>query len=158
MFEDWWHRVFGRSPAEPDPAAFLEHLQRQGFEVSGNFRGDDQGWFAAEITFADGAAPMQVERYLSAEEGIRADVNAWAAWAESLADDEPHAERLMQHLVRTAQVFTLRQPVRVGKALRSAPLCWEACRFLARATDGVFHVDGQGFFDADGGALIAEGV
>jgi hypothetical protein len=153
MFDDWWHRVFSKSPAEPDPAALLEHLQRQGLQVTGNFRGDDQGWFSAEITFEDGVAPMQIERYLSLEEGIRGDLNAWAAWMESL-DDNPHAEPLMQHMVSTAQVFTLRQPVQLIKALRSTPLCFEACLFLAQATDGVFQIDDRGFFDAQGKLLV----
>ncbi len=153
MFDDWWHRVFGRSQTEPDPAALLEHLRRQGFPVTGHFRGDDQGWFAAEITFEDGVTPMQVERYLASEEGIRAELNSWAAWLETL-EENPHAGPLMQHMVGTAQVFTVRQPVRVSKVLRSAPHCWEACLFLAQATDGVFQIDGRGFFDAQGNLLV----
>ena len=47
MFDDWWYRVFGTNDTEPDPAALLEHLQQLGFEVTGKFRGDDQGWFSA---------------------------------------------------------------------------------------------------------------
>src|SRR5436853_7039050 len=80
MFADWWYRVFGTSAAEPEPAAVLEHLQLEGFEITGQFRGDSAGWFAAEIAFAGGSPPVQVERYLATEDDIRNELNSWAAW------------------------------------------------------------------------------
>lgn len=157
MFDPWWHRVFGGNQAEPAPAELLEHLHRQGFEVSGNFHGDDQGWFSAEIIRADGAAPVRIERYFSLEEGIRAELNSWGAWLETLTDGNQYAEPLMRQMVSTAQVFTLRQPVRISDVWRSTPLCWEACLFLAQATDGVFQIDGRGFFDSEGNLLVDAG-
>ena len=32
----------------------------------------------------------------------------------------------------------------------------DVCRFLARATDGIYQIDGQGFFAADGTLLVTE--
>src|SRR5438552_3803584 len=74
-----WFRVFGRSAATVEPAALLEHLHGQGFPVAGHFRGDDRGWFRAELVFAADAPPVVVERYLADEEGIRLELNSWAA-------------------------------------------------------------------------------
>src|SRR5262245_55069313 len=131
-----WYRVFGTSEAPPDPAALLEHLRRRGVEAEGHFRGDDQGWFRAELVLAPGAPPLELERFLSSEEGIRAELNTWAAWLE--AADSPHSARLMRHMIGTRQLFTLRQAADEGAVA--------LCRFLAGATDGVYQVDGAGFF------------
>lgn len=152
-FDDWWHRVFGTNAAEPDPAALLESLQRQGFDVTGKFRGDDQGWFAAEIAYADGLGPLQVERYLAAEDDLRDDLNAWAAWLET-CEGNPHVARLMRHMIQTTQLFTIRQPIRAMAAGTAGALGRALCQFLSRVTDGVYQVDGQGLFAADGTLLV----
>ncbi len=89
----------------------------------------------------------EASRYLSTEEGIRAELNTWAAWVESTGDG-PIQQRLMQHLISTRQIFVL----------HDAPpeLAIPVCQHLARVTEGVYQVDGQGFFDADGRLLVAE--
>ena len=93
-----WFRVFGVSEIQPEPAAILEHLRGLGVEADGHFRGDDQGWFAADIGLVQGEAPLQLERFLSTEEGIRAELNTWAAWLET-CDYSPNSQKLMEHVV-----------------------------------------------------------
>jgi hypothetical protein len=145
-----WCRVFGVSPAEPSPAGLLEHLQGLGLAATGQFAGDGQGWFRAEIQGDGAAPPFILERYLVSEEGIRAELNNWAAWIETTGDGAPQ-NRLMQHLISTTQLFTLTQPNGAVGALAAA-----VCRWLARETGGVYQMDEQGFFDAAGGSLLKE--
>jgi hypothetical protein len=155
MLDDWWHRVFGSNDVQPQPAALLEELQRLGFEVTGQFRGDDQGWFAAEIAFAAALPPLQIERYLSTEDDIRSELNTWTAWLETLEPD-PHALRLMEQIIRTTQLFTLRQAVRVSAVGDAAGVNRAVCEFLARETAGVYHVDNHGFYGPDGTLLLRD--
>jgi hypothetical protein len=148
-----WFRVFGTNEVQPQPAALLEHLAGLDATCSGNFRGDDQGWFEAEL-HRGGRPFLQMERYLAREEGIRPELNSWAAWLET-AEGNPNQGWLMEQVINTRQLFTLRPPdgqvspdaVRIGT---------ELCRYLARSTGGVYQVDGIGFLAADGALLIAE--
>ncbi|HEV3204518.1 MAG TPA: hypothetical protein VGY77_09050 [Gemmataceae bacterium] len=144
-----WFRVFGTSVGQPEPGAILEHLHNLGFPVEANFRGDEQGWFEADLAFSQDNLRLQCFRIH--EEGLRNELNTWAAWLET-AENSPHASRLMQHVIGTNQLFTLEVSddtscLKWGVAL---------CLFLARTTAGVYQIDGQGFFDADGSLLIGE--
>ncbi len=143
-----WYRVFGLSDAPPDLAALLEHLHAAGLPAAGHFRGDDLGWTGGELTL--GGTSVAVERYLTKEDDLRDDLNTWAGWLETRADQPRHAD-LMQHVIGTRQLVTLRRPP--DPALDG--LCHEVCRWLAAQTDGVYQVDGRGFFAADGTPLLA---
>jgi hypothetical protein len=155
MFEAW-QRVFGSNQVEPQPAALLEHLQQQGFEVTGHFRGDDRGWFSAEIEYSPDLPQLTIERYLADEEGIRGELNTWAAYLET--EVGPEGIRLMQQIIGTSQLFALEQPFNVAQAGHAVRLSETLCRFLACATDGIYQVDGMGFFAADGTMLIDDGA
>jgi hypothetical protein len=144
-----WYRVFGSAAAVIEPAALLEHLGQAGLEATGNFHGDEQGWFRAELAAADTA--LQLERYLSSEEGIRSELNAWAAWLETTGDGLPQ-QRLMRQLIGTSQLFTWQSPQDSSSVRLSTVL---SC-FLAQQTGGIYQVDGEGFFDADGTLLLQE--
>src|ERR1700737_2962147 len=104
-----WYRVFGTNDTQPAPAALLEHLQRQGHAVTAKFRGDDQGWFAVQIRSTTAETPVQLERFLAAEEGIRAELNSWAAWLETM-EQHPQHVLLMSHMIGTRQLVTLEFP------------------------------------------------
>jgi hypothetical protein len=153
-----WFRVFGPGAAAVEPAALLGHLHGQGFPVAGGFRGDDRGWFRAELVFADDAAPVIVERYFADEEGIRAELSTWAAWLEE-QEHNPHHLPLMERLIGTKQLFTLRQADEEAdeddRELVER-LCLTCCRYLAAAIDGVYQADHGGFFTADGSLLVPE--
>lgn len=154
-----WFRVFGRNDVQLAPAALLEWLHGQGVEATANFRGDDLGWFEANVRFDADTPPLRIDRYLTKEDEIRGELNTWAAWLESTGDTPTH-QRLMQHVISTTQLFTLHQPLEDADELESEPRvpyrCVDLCRLLARTTDGIYQVDHHGFFDADGTLLVAE--
>jgi hypothetical protein len=153
-----WFRVFGLGAAAVEPAALLEHLHGHGFPVAGRFHGDDRGWFRAELVFADDAPPVIVERYFADEEGIRAELNTWAAWLEE-QEGNPNGPPLMERLIGTKQLFTLHQADEEeddGDRELVERLCLVCCRYLAAATDGVYQADHGGFFAADGSLLVPE--
>jgi hypothetical protein len=149
-----WFRVFGTNETQPAPAALLEHLHTLGFEVAGHFRGDEQGWFRAELVLGE-EEPIPLERFLTREDDIRDQLNTWAAWLETVAGS-PHQARLMQHIISTTQLFTLERPVETLDEEPVEQMCLVLCRFLATATDGVYQVDNHGFFAADGALLVRE--
>jgi hypothetical protein len=148
-----WYRVFG-GVSYPDPAAVLAELVRLDPTLTAHFHGDDDGWFRALVRRADGPPILEVDRYLASEEGIRAELNAWAAWVEAAGDDPRHAA-LMARLSTAAQLFTLRpaddpprpETDRLGSAL---------CGVLATLTAGVWQADGRGILDADGTVLVPD--
>jgi hypothetical protein len=150
-----WYRVFGTNDVQPEPAALLEAVRALGIEATAEFGGDEQGWFRVALTFAADATPVHLERYLATEEGIRADLNSWAAWLET-ADYSPNHGPLMQHVISTRQLFTLRCPIDHADEVLVERLCVGVSRFLARTTDGVYQVDDEGFFAADGILLLKE--
>jgi hypothetical protein len=154
-----WFRVFGCGGAAVEPAALLEHLHGQGLAVAGHFRGDDRGWFRAELVFAEDAPPVVVEHYFADEEGVRRELNSWAAWLEE-QEANPHALPLMERLIVTRQLFTLHQPDEdaddLGDAALVERLCVTCCRYLAAATDGVYQADHHGLCAADGTLLVPE--
>src|SRR5207244_3512321 len=104
-----WYRVFGTSDVQPAPAALLEHLNVPGRTVAGHFRGDDLGWFGAELVYAEDAPPLELQRYLAGEDGIRGELNGWAAWLET-REENPNHGPLMGRVIGTKQLFTLPLP------------------------------------------------
>ena len=116
-----WFRVFGTNECEPD-------IRESGRPVP---------------------AHLHLAHYLTAEDDLRNELNTWAAWIESVPDN-PHQNRLMQHMIGTKQLYTIElseEDRELGVAL---------CQYLAQRTDGVYQVDNQGFFAADGTLLIPE--
>ena len=146
-----WYRIFGSNDTEPSPAAVLGHLNGLGVAVSGKFHGEGGDWFGAELLVA-GKVPLGVERFLASEEGIRAELNSWAAWLETCAPEAEQA-RLMERMIQVRQLFTLQRP---DDAAEAVPVCEALCQFLARATDGTYQIDGRGLFAADGTLLVQE--
>jgi hypothetical protein len=141
-----WHRVFGTNDDPVDPDALLAHLHGAGYAATGAFRGDEQGWFTAELTLGGAVRHCDLQRYLATEEGIRDELNAWAAGIELI--DTPHQAALMQHMISTRQLFTVRGD--------DGALCREVGRWLAVQTDGIFQIDGEGYFSAAGERLAPD--
>lgn len=149
-----WYRVFCRSEAEVKPAELLAQLQQPGRLVTGDFRGDDLGWTTAEFSLGAGS-PVYAERYLTGEDDLREDLNTWAAWLEA-QDHEPNHARLMEHVVQSRQLVTIRKPVDHANESAVEDLCRGLCRALAAAAGGVYQVEGDGWFSADGQRLLTE--
>ncbi len=145
-----WQRVFASRPTGPAPADLLAHLHAAGFATTARFTGDDDGWFRAELVHEATGQAYELQRYLATEPGIRDELNAWAAWVELC--DTPFQSALMQHLVTTQQVYTL-------KAVGDTPdLAFSEAllRWLAGHTAGVWQRDGAGFLRDDGTRMLAE--
>ena len=83
-----WFRVFGTNDIQPEPAQLLEHLHGLGVDVPCDFGGDAHGWFRADFTYEEKAPPLHLERFLAEDDDIRDDLNACAAWLETV---ESHA-------------------------------------------------------------------
>jgi hypothetical protein len=150
-----WYRVFGGNDAHPEPSALLAHLHGLGLGVTGHFRGDDEGWFRADLTLAAEDGVVEVDCYQATEEGIRSELSTWAAWLETTPEG-PVQDRLMLHVIGTRRVYTLHASADAEDDEATEAVCLALSRFLARATAGVYQVDGRGFFEADGTLLVAE--
>ena len=79
-----WYRVFGLNATTPDLVALSEHLHAAGLPVIAHFRGDDLGWTGGELVLGDQS--VAVERFLTKEDDLRDDLNTWAGWLETRAD------------------------------------------------------------------------
>jgi hypothetical protein len=145
-----WGRVFASTESAPNPDELAERLGALGHVADAKAEADERGWFHIELATECGA--IAIDRYL-ADEGIRDDLNTWAAWLEIHAG--AHAERLMQHTISTQQLIVvhLRRPDPPPEA---ALLLHHVLTCLSRAADGVYQIDGHGFFDECGTLLVAE--
>lgn len=151
-----WYRIFGLSEPEVPAETILEHLHEHGFTVRGEFRRDERGWGAVQFTFPESAgSPIVMQRYLSDEEGVRNELNTWAAWLETATYNPNHAD-LMTHAIQTRQLITIRRPIDHADDSRLEAFCLELSQFLARQTNGIFQIDDQGFFAASGELLLEE--
>ncbi len=149
-----WFRVFGASSKEIEPSALSQDANSFGVPVEVLFHSDDGGWTSAELHFGEGT-PIYLERFLATEEGMRTELNTWAAYIET-CDYAPNHVKLMERMIQTAQMFTLRKPIDHADEVQMDRLCFGICSYLAQATDGFFQVDDQGFFTADGTILLQE--
>ena len=150
-----WYRIFGLSDSEPSPAALAEHVHASESMVEPHFKGDDLGWVSGELRFAHGGTPIFLQRYLAKEDDIRDDLNAHAAELET-CDYSPNHGRLMQHVIQTKQLITLRKPVDAPDEIELEKVLEETCHFFASATEGVYQIDGRGWFAATGELLLQE--
>lgn len=144
-----WCRVFGMNEAVSAPATIAEHLRGHGLPVEVQTEADEQGWFHLELTSAGGVYLLDLYR----PDDIRDDLNTWAAWLEENAGDQ--ATALMQRMIGTRQLITLRREDR-GDDAESRRFCHELARCLAQQCDGIYQIDGEGFFDDRSNRLVPE--
>lgn len=149
-----WYRVFCRTDAEVKPAELLAAVEQPGRPVAGDFRGDDLGWTAGDLSLGSGS-PVRVERYITWEDDVRDELNTWAAWLET-QDHEPNHAGLMEHVVQSRQLITVRKPVDSPNESAVEDLCRSICQVLAGRAEGVYQVEGDGWYAADGQPLLKE--
>jgi hypothetical protein len=149
-----WYRVFGLTDANVAPSALAQHLHAGGLSVEPHFKGDDLGWTEGELRLP-GGSPVMLARFLTAADDLRDDLNAYAAELETM-DYDPNHEMLMERVIRSAQLITLRKPVANADESAAESACERAAAFLAAGCDGVVQIDGRGWFDAAGTLLLAE--
>jgi hypothetical protein len=150
-----WYRIFGASEAPPDLEAMLAFLRGADFVVEGEFHGDEQDWFQAVLVSPETHEPIELARFLASEEGIRDELNAWAAWIEANGDSSTHLQ-LMQQIISTRQLITLLAPDDPQHHVALDLLCTAASQFLARETAGIYQIDEQGLYAPNGILLVRE--
>jgi len=136
-----WFRVFASTETMPQPADLQQRLRELGRNVSLDVKGDDLGWTSID------SAGLRIERYLTNEDDLRDELDAWAAVAESWGDGPAG---LMGRIIATRQLITLHGPD------DSAAIFDALARWLASATTGFYQADGRGFCSSDGTLLLAE--
>ncbi len=149
-----WYRVFCRTEAAPSPAELLAALQAEGLDIRGHFRGDDLGWTAADIALG-ASTPVQVERYLTEADGLRDDLNSWAAYLETL-DYSPNNGRLMELVFQSRQMVTIRKPLDHPNEIETERACLTVARQMASRGGGIYQVEGDGWYDGSGELLLKE--
>jgi hypothetical protein len=149
-----WYRVFGRSDAGVSPEQIRQSLAAHAPSIACDFTTEGETWLRAELRFAP-STPLHLERFRADEEGIRAELNSWAAFLET-CDYDPGHTSLMERVIQTRQLFTLRRPIDAADDVLVERLCVTLCRLLASETDGIWQADDEGFFAADGTLLLRE--
>ncbi len=154
-----WYRVFGQGEAPVSLAGLAEHLKTKGLPLVGDLGSPKTDWLQAELVLGSDCPAVGLDRYEVGHDGIRDELNTWAAWLETREDD-PNHDKLLESMTRAVQVFTLNHPgadeIGEEEALRLQGLSLECCRYLAAKVDGVYQADGLGFFTADGHLLMVE--
>ena len=149
-----WYRVFCRADAEVPPGGLLAALAERGFRVEGRFRGDDLGWTAVEFGLGAGA-PVYVERFLADADDLRDELNTWAAYLETL-DYSPNSAGLMERVIQTRQLVTVRKPLGHPNEVLVDGVCEGVCQVLAARADGIYQIENRGWYAADGTLLVEE--
>ena len=149
-----WQRVFGRSDSGLTPGRIAEGLAAAGHVCVPHFKGDDLGWTSGELHFALGS-PILLARYLTKPDDLRADLNAFAAELETMTYS-PNAAGLMERVIQTQQMVTLRKPFDHADEVELEAVCELLMRSLAAASDGLYQIDGRGWFTASGELLVQE--
>lgn len=149
-----WQRIFCRSGQLLPIAGLLAHLQSRGLQTQSHVRGDDLGWTSAELRFGVGS-PVYLERYLAKDDELRNELNNWAAFLET-CDYSPNHSELMERVIQTQQLITLRKPIDHSDDVSLDRLCLEVSRFIAAHCDGIYQIDDDGWYAAEGVLLVKE--
>ncbi len=146
-----WFRVFANSDRVPAPTDVAESIRDRFPQMQMEFMADDEGWLEAEITDLMTGHTWKLCRYCRDADDIRGELQSWAAWVE-WQPPSPQQQRLMEHIITAKQVFTFQ----ADEDPTSEPLGLALMQVLAAAAEGVYQIDGRGFFAADGALLLAE--
>ncbi len=149
-----WLRVFGALETLPEPDALTRTVMEISPAAQTRFEPGEHGWQRAEIQLPDGTI-LYLDRFRRDEEGVRGELQAWAAYLET-RDDNPNNLLLMQHVTSSQQVFALRPQEEVPDQAMLDRVCIALCEFLAGTTEGVYQIDGRGFFSAGGRLMLDE--
>ena len=149
-----WQRVFGRGDMGLTPGQIAGGLAAAGHACVPHFKGDDLGWTSGELHFPSGS-PVLLAHYLTKPDDLRADLNAFAAELETMTYS-PNSPALMERVIQTREMVTLRKPFDHSDETKLDALCEFLVQSLAAASDGVYQIDGRGWFTADGQLLVQE--
>lgn len=144
-----WHRIFGTLTILPSPEAMLALVRRFFPAAELRLEMTGHGWQRAEFRLSPPLV-LSLTRYLREEEGIRGELQAWATAVEEQVDT-PAQEILLRQVATAQQIIALDPP-----ESSVFPLAFALCRHLAAMMEGVFQIDGRGYFDAAGNTLLAD--
>lgn len=150
-----WFRVFLPVVDEVPPAALAEYLHAAGLPVVPHFRGDEHGWTSGELVLPGGGTPVRLARYLTDVDDLRADLNTFAAELETM-DYSPHHRPLMERVIQSKQLVTIRRPLDHADEITLDRVVEGVVRFLAITLDGMYQIDGRGWFTASGDLMVEE--
>lgn len=150
-----WYRVFSLSREQVPPVQLVEHLHSKSLPVEPHFRGDDTGWTHVDLILPGGGSPVSLDRYLTDIDELRDELNSFAALLETM-DYSPNNTRLMEHVIRTQQFLAFRKPLDHSNEALLDTLCEELVEYLAQQTDGVYQIDGLGWYAPHGERLLEE--
>lgn len=150
-----WLRVFAQTSTEVPPAVIAEALAAAGVSVVPHFKGDDLGWTTGELHLPRGGTPLLLARYLTRQDDLRDDLNSHAAELETMTYS-PNAVPLMERVIQTQQMITVRKPLDHPDETVVERACEVVVQLLATATGGVYQIDGRGWYAAAGGLLVEE--
>ncbi|MCS7271926.1 MAG: hypothetical protein NZ703_12675, partial [Gemmataceae bacterium] len=68
----------------------------------------------------------------------------------------PNHQQLMEHAIQTQQLIVLRRPADNRDEAAVEAVLEHTCRYLAEHTQGVYQIDGRGWFAPDGTLLLPE--
>jgi len=148
-----WYRVFGRRIAPVAPDEVLAYFDHQRLPCKTEFE-PPQDWRQATLVVAD-TIPLELERFPASEEGIRTELNTWAAFLET-CDYSSNNVPLMEHMIQTTQLFNLRCAEDHDNPKLAQEVCVSLCQYLAQLTDGVYQVDEEGFYTPAGVLILPE--
>ena len=149
-----WYRIFCRDEVEVKPAEMLSLLGELASRVTPHFKGDDLGWTAAEL-FVEVGTPIFAERYLTKEDNLREDLNTWAAWLET-QEISPHYVMLMERVIQTKQMITLRKPIDHPNEDLMDEICTALSKAICQRADGIYQAENIGWYSATGEELLKE--
>ena len=148
-------RVFCRSDAHLPVAAIVGELFARGFKPVPHFKGDDLGWTGGTLILPGNGSAIQVDRFLTDEDELRPDLNRFAAELETL-DYSPNHRPLMEWVIQTRQMVAFRRPIDHADEATLDRFCDALAQFVAAKLDGVYQMDGRGWYAADGTLMLEE--
>ena len=150
-----WYRAFSPTLEIIPPAALAEHLQSLGLAAVPHFKGDELGWTTGEFHLPGNGSPILLAAFRTKEDDLRDDLNSYAAELESMTLS-PEAGPLMEKVIQTKQLFTIRKPVDAADEIRLERTCEALAQFLATASNGFYQIDRKGWYSADGRLMVEE--
>jgi hypothetical protein len=149
-----WMRVFGRNRIVPSLTQLVESLHAKNFRVVPMARGDDLGWSECQLSLA--GVPIGLARFLTLEDDLREDLNSHAAELESYLDLQPAAQTLMELVIQTQQLITLRKPIGHPNDVAMESCCEAIVQWLVQPLDGVYQIDARGWFNQESELMVTE--
>ena len=150
----YFMRVFARSPHTPSPQEIASHLSGHHFEVRvvveppslGVPYQGSTGWDHLRLFYADGRAPLELERQSLHGDEPLPDRLRELMDATADARDKRARQRILDFLAEASQVFELSIPPdfdwNAGRHLVST----ELLNYLEKETEGMIQADEEGYY------------